>query len=273
MTEEQIQYLAVENIECRTQVRTRFDEESITGLARSLQETDRILQPLRVRRIDGGFVVLDGERRLRAARKAGFPKVPVIIEDKEMCEAEIVHRQLILDWQRVQLTPVERAKAIQRLMEDSSWSRAEVAKRLGVSSSLVTKVLAVLQLPESVQDQVRTGALGMSSAYAIACAEDAETKAQLIKEAVDGQLTREGVAKRTKKSKRRGKTPRRPLNDRKKRVVLVLGGHCSLTVSATKITIEEITARLSEFLTRLEAVQPKDMELADAAKLLSIKGK
>ena len=270
MIEEQIQYLPVDAIECRPQVREVFDEEFITGLARSLRETDRILQPLRVRRADGKYFMLDGEQRLRAAKKAGFAKVPVIIEDKEMCEAEVVHRQLIIDCQRVQLTPVERAKAFHRLMEDSGWSNAELAVRVGISPASVTKTVSILELPKSLQDQVARGALGMSSAYAIASAKDETTKAELVKEAAGGRLTRKRAVeqKRAKKNKRRNASNQRPVVKRKSCVELPISEYCSLAVSSQKTTLEMITAQLMEFLERLANVDPKSMELTEVAKLL-----
>ncbi len=271
MTEEQIQYLPLNRIECRPQVRQRFDEDSLLGLARSIQETDRVLQPIRVRRDNGAFVVVDGERRVRAARKLGLPSVPVIIEDRELCEAEVLHRQLVLDCQKEQLTAVERAKAIEALMQESGWTASQVAQHVGISPATVTKLLAVLELPDEAQEQIAAGTLGMSTAYAIARTGDADIRAALISDATNGHLTRSSVTERTRsrKSKRRRAARGRSL-DQGDRCVIPLCEDCSIVVGTPTVTLQTLSEILQDLLKRIGGLA-QDMQLAEAAQALAKK--
>lgn len=264
MTEEQIQYLPLDRIECRPQVRESFDEESILGLARSIQETDRVLQPIRVRRDNGAFVVVDGERRVRAARKLGLPSVPVIIEDKELCAAEVLHRQLVLDCQKEHLTAVERAKAIQDLMHESGWSATQVAQRIGISPANVTRLLSVLKLPAEAQEQVAAGTLGTSTAYAICRTSDPDTKEALLNDVANGHVTREHVAERSRSRRsKRGKTRRRS-KAHAACLVLPFGDGCSLNVVGQGVTVTLLTNWLTDLVNRIAAIEPRDMPLTDA---------
>lgn len=267
MIEEQIQYLALDRIECLPQVRERFDENSILGLARSIQESERVLQPIRVRRVEDTFVCLDGERRLRAARKLGLTRIPVIIEDKDLSPAEILQRQLVLDCQKEHLTAVERAKAIQALMRESGWSASQTAQRVGVSPATVTKLLAVLELPDATQDQVANGTLGMSTAYAIARTNDPDARTQLIDAASNGGLTRNTAVERSKrrKPKRSGSSSRANQEPRKDRVSLPLADGCTMTLIGKEIKVEMLVAWLRELIDRLALLETQNMAFRDAA--------
>lgn len=269
MTEEQIQYLPLEKIECRPQVRQHFDEDAILGLARSIQETDRLLQPIRVRRDGSSYVVLDGERRVRAAKKLGLATVAAIIEDKELCLSEVLHRQLVLDCQKVHLTVVERANAIRSLIQESGWSASQVAQRVGISPATVTKLLAVLELPNEAQEQVAVGTLGMSTAYAIARTTDPNEKSALIEDAANGRLTRNGVAERAKARKRKRRSSQSKHSRSNGRQVSIAIGHgCSLSVHNRSVTLVQLRQWIDAFLERLARFESKDTALLDAIRVL-----
>ncbi|MBX3395550.1 MAG: ParB/RepB/Spo0J family partition protein [Phycisphaerae bacterium] len=269
MDEEQIQYVSPDRLVCRSQPRVRFKEELILGLARSIHEAGRVLQPLRVQRINDTLVVLDGERRLRAARKLGLAHVPVIIEDKDLCETEILHRQLILDCQKEHWTPVERAKAIQQLIRESGWQASQVAEHVGISPATVTKLLSVLELPPETQEQVAAGALGMSTAYAIARSKDPDVRTQLVDAASRGKLTRDGVVTRVRKQNSKRRTVVRQSDARKQRVSLQLAADCTMTIVGPEIKVEMLVAWLKTLTDRLVALEAQDMALKDAAERLA----
>ena len=145
------------------QPRAHFDEEAIDGLAQSIREHG-ILQPLLVTEDgSGGFVILAGERRWRAARKAGLERVPVVIRERvtEQAELEIA---LIENLQRRDLTPLEEARAYEN---HHGLSQAEVADRVGFNRSTVANALRLLKLPPEIQEMVEDGRLSAGHARAL----------------------------------------------------------------------------------------------------------
>ena len=155
---EQIQYIAVDRITANPQVRKVFDLEALEGLAASLQEVGQ-LQPLRVRMVGDKFIIVDGERRYRAAKLAALETLAVIVEGKDLCESELLQRQLMANCQREDLSPIEKAKAITQLMEVTGWKVGEAAGKLGMSAGMATKLLGILKLPEPILLQVTAGNL------------------------------------------------------------------------------------------------------------------
>lgn len=160
MAERVVQEAAIGKLVCPPQVRTSsgLRDDEIAGLAQSIAEVG-IIQPLLVREDRDVLIVTDGERRLRAARKLGLTTVPVIVDQRGMSEADVMHRQLVLDAQRVRLNPIERGRAMNRLMTAMGWSGKQIADKLGLGTGTVSRALAVLVLPEEVQQQVAAGRL------------------------------------------------------------------------------------------------------------------
>jgi ParB family chromosome partitioning protein len=146
------------------QPRRFFDEERIAELADSIQHQG-ILQPLVVRKIDHGYELIVGERRLRAAQRAGLERVPVIVKDAT--DAESIAMALVENIQREDLTPIEEALAYRQLMEEFQLTQEEVANRVGKSRPVVTNLLRVLNLPEEIKDEVDRGNLSVGHARAL----------------------------------------------------------------------------------------------------------
>jgi ParB family chromosome partitioning protein len=197
MTREAIQYLALDRISILPQVRKHFDQESLHGLAVSLREVGQ-LQPIRVRREGDRLVVVDGERRFRAAKIAGFDSIAAILEERQLSPPEVTQRQLIADCHCKNLKPIDLASAIRDLMEGTGWTASEAAGHLGFSKATVTRLLSLLSLPEAVRDQVATGALAASTAYEISKVADAAKQVEMAREAANGKLTRDAVNGRAK---------------------------------------------------------------------------
>jgi len=270
MEDKAIQHVLIESIERPSQPRTTFNEESQVGLARSTSEVGQ-LAPVHLYRRGNTLRLLDGARRIDALIRRGEKTVAAIIDDRELSDAEVLHYQLVIDCQKEHLTAVERAKAVQALMQESGWTASQVAQRVGVSPATVTKLLAVLELPDEAQEQVAAGTLGMSTAYAIARTDDPETKAALLSDATNGHVTRERVADRTRsrKSKRRSAGHGRS-RARNGRIVIPLGEDCSIVVGTPTVTLQTLSEILQDLLRRIGGLG-QDMQLAEAAQALARK--
>jgi len=133
------------------QPRTRFDEAAIQELAASIR-TNGVLQPVIVRRSAGGFELVVGERRLRAARLAGLERIPAII--RGVNDRDMVEMALVENIQREDLNPIEEAKAYQTLSERAGLTHDQISERVGKQRVSVTNSLRLLTLPVEVQDMV-----------------------------------------------------------------------------------------------------------------------
>jgi ParB family chromosome partitioning protein len=130
------------------QPRTGFQEDTLQALARSMEEVG-VLQPVVVRRINGGYELVAGERRLRAARMAGLATIPAVIRESD--DAEALREALIENLHREDLGPLEMAEAFQELLEDLGATQEALADRLGMSRPHITNTIRLLQLPAEVQ--------------------------------------------------------------------------------------------------------------------------
>lgn len=256
-----IQSMAIDVVQCPPQARKDFKEEPLVGLTQSIAECG-ILQPLLVRREGGNFVCLDGERRLRAARRAGLTTVPVIVDDRELSPFEVTLRQLVVNTQREDLTPVERAKAIASLIKESGWTGAELSRRTGFSVATISRLTALLTLPPEIQQRVDAGEIPASTAYQIAIAGDGETQARLANEVAANGLTRDAVTAR-RRTKRTRQQPKRNRGGMP-RVVVPIGGGRSVTVAGPDLSLKSLIEWLEQTLTRLRALGTVDLNLADA---------
>ncbi|MFQ5902804.1 MAG: ParB/RepB/Spo0J family partition protein [Candidatus Binatia bacterium] len=146
------------------QPRRLFDEARMDELAASVREKG-ILQPLLVRRSGEGYELIAGERRLRAAVKAGLKGVPVVV--REASDNEVLQLALIENLQREDLNPMEEAGAYRRLQEELDWSQEEIANRVGKSRPAVANSMRLLLLPMEVQQEVARGRLPVGQARAL----------------------------------------------------------------------------------------------------------
>jgi len=148
----------------RFQPRRDFDDAKIVELAASIKEKG-IIQPLIVRELTDGYELIAGERRLRAAIRAGLNAVPVIIKD--VSDAESLEIALIENIQREDLNPIEEAMAYQRLISEFEITQEEMARKVGKDRSTVTNSLRLLSLPDSVKEDLAKGILSPGHARAL----------------------------------------------------------------------------------------------------------
>ena len=174
------------------QPREDFDEASLDRLAESMLARGQ-LQPIRVRWDEsrGAYIVVAGERRWRAAVKAGLATLSCVVHDKALEPAELLALQLVENALREDLKPVEQAKAYQRLMMLNGWSANQLAKELSIPQPTVAQVLALLKLPDDVQARVDTGLLPARTAYEVSQLGNAEEQRAVADQVVAEGLTRE----------------------------------------------------------------------------------
>lgn len=146
------------------QPRRAFDEAKIAELASSIRNQG-IIQPLVVRPRADGFELIAGERRWRAAIKAGLTRVPVVV--REASDHEALQLALVENLQREDLNPIEEANGYRRLQEEFHWSQEEMAEKVGKSRPAITNSLRLLALPDEVQQEIAAGNLPAGQARAL----------------------------------------------------------------------------------------------------------
>lgn len=146
------------------QPRKDFDEESIEELAQSIKENG-IIQPLIVRKSEGNYEIIAGERRWRAAQKVGLTKVPVILKD--VSDRQALELALVENLQREDLNPIEEATAYEQLIEDFGLTHEEISARIGKERSTITNQLRLLKLPDEIKEAIIAGEITAGHARAI----------------------------------------------------------------------------------------------------------
>lgn len=168
------------------QPRSRFDEEQLEDLANSIK-INGIVQPLLVRRDGEGYELVAGERRWRAAQKAGLEKVPVIV--REISDDKMLELALIENIQRQELNPIEEAHAYKGLIEKLGLTQEMVAQRVGKDRSVIANHIRLLRLPDDVQRLVEEDKLSMGHARALLGVEEAGVQAKVARSVVEGGLS------------------------------------------------------------------------------------
>jgi len=169
------------------QPRTHFDDEGLDQLADSIEESG-VIQPLVVREGADGYELIAGERRLRAAKRAGLGEVPVVV--REVSDAEAYALALVENIQREDLNPVEEARAYERLEEELGLTQSELAEHLGKSRSAIANATRLLELPEAVQRMLVDGDLTAGHARALVALSDGEATR------IASQVVEEGLSVR-----------------------------------------------------------------------------
>ena len=169
------------------QPRTNFDEERLEQLAQSIR-ANGIIQPLLVRRTTGDrYQLVAGERRWRAAQRAGLHRVPCVV--KEIPEDKMLELALIENIQRQELNAIEEAHAYKRLIESLGLTQEMVAQRVGRDRTFITNYLRLLRLPEDIQHLVEAERLSMGHARALLGVDEPEIQRKLAKEVIEKGLS------------------------------------------------------------------------------------
>ena len=163
----------------RLQPRWRFDDDKLAELADSMRQNG-VLQPLLVRTVAGGFELVAGERRLRAARLAGLQSVPVLVRD-DIDDREALKLAILENVQRQDLNPIEEARGYRRLIDEFEMGQQDLAERLGKSRSAIANTLRLLQLPEELRRKIEAGELSAGHARALLGASTLEEQMEIAR--------------------------------------------------------------------------------------------
>jgi len=169
------------------QPRVHFDEESLAELAASIEQIG-VLQPVLARDVgDGSYQLIAGERRWRAARRAGLMTIPAIVRRTD--DLNSIEQALVENLHRQDLTPLEEAAAFQQLIEDFGLTHEQVSARVGKSRSTITNTLRLMSLPPSIQHLLADGRLSAGHARALLGSPDRAFQEHLAKRAVTEGLS------------------------------------------------------------------------------------
>jgi ParB family chromosome partitioning protein len=178
------------------QPRTEWNDEQIKDLAESIK-SNGLIQPIIVRPFEGGYQLIAGERRLRAAKFAELEVIPAII--KKADDRQMLEWALIENIHRTDLNPVERAKAYKNYIESFSLSQSEAAEKLGENRTVVSNYLRILELPSEIREMLVDGRLTTGHAKAILSLPTDQLRAQLANRAMAKRLSVREVERLVKK--------------------------------------------------------------------------
>jgi ParB family transcriptional regulator, chromosome partitioning protein len=168
------------------QPRTRFREESLDELARSIQASG-IIQPLVLRKLGARYQLIAGERRWRAAQRAGLHRVPAVL--REIPEEQVLELTLVENLQREDLNPVEEARAFDRLLNEFHMIQEEVARRTGKDRATIANAVRVLRLEKPILDMMEEGKVTAGHARALLGVADTELRGKLAYKISRGGMT------------------------------------------------------------------------------------
>lgn len=169
------------------QPRIDFEPEALQELAQSIREKG-LVQPVTVRRWEGGYQLISGERRLRACKLAGITHIPAYIRQVDSAE-EMIELALIENIQRATLNPVEIAQSYRQLVEDYQHTPEEIARRVGKDRSTVVNFIRLLKLPKRILESVQRGELSMGHARALLSLPDEQAQLRIWQRIVRENLS------------------------------------------------------------------------------------
>ena len=168
------------------QPRKTFDEEKILALSESIKQYG-IIQPLVLNKVDDNYIIVAGERRWRAAKKAGISEVPAVIMN--LSDKEILEISLIENIQRQDLNPIEEAVAYKKLMDEFSLTQEELSTRIGKSRTAITNTLRLMNLDYRVQEYIIDGVLSEGHGRALLAIEDPKLQSEIAQKVIDEKLS------------------------------------------------------------------------------------
>ena len=195
------------------QPRKHFDKEALQQLADSISEHG-VIQPLIVRSMpNGGYQIIAGERRWRAAKMAGLSEIPVVIRD-DLTEEQAMQIAMIENLQRENLNPIEEALGYKELLDKTGITQDRLAKALGKARSSITNSLGLLTMPNAVQELLRNGSLSVGHCKALRKIKDEAVMIELAHKTAEGELSVrqvEAIARREEKTAEESKKVKKKL--------------------------------------------------------------
>ena len=229
------------------QPRSHFDEAALDELAESMR-AHGVLEPIVVRtRKAGGYEIIAGERRWRAAQRAGLLEVPIHV--REMDDRAAFEAALVENLQREDLNPVETARALHRLVEEHGHTQEAVAQRVGKDRSTVANAIRLLKLPEAVLGMVEAGELSEGHGRALLRSKDAEEQLRLARKAVGGHLSVRALERLARKADTESSEPKGKsanVRDLERRLSRALGSPVTVNDQGGKGSLEIRYSSLDE---------------------------
>jgi ParB/RepB/Spo0J family partition protein len=255
--------LPLESLVLDGNLREHIDPEKLRELAETLRHGQA--EPITVRRNPDGktFRVINGGRRVRAARLIGLTHLDAIIDEEERPAGEVIERQLVITLQTENFRPGEVAKALAEWQKASGMTQAEMAARLGKSEGFVSKKLMLLLLPPALLAKVDSCEMPESSGYLIAKEADTARKKDLEAMAANG-ASRDAIAGAAKRQRHQ------PGNGNAKsagKVRCSLGGDRAVTVSASDLTMDTFIGILEDVLGRARKARTQGLEVGTLARM------
>jgi len=208
LKEERLTELDIDSLKPNpSQPRMTFDPESLEELAQSLRETG-LLQPIIAVPEADHYKIIVGERRWRAAQKAGFKRIPAVI--RNLSSEQQLEASLIENLQREDLNPIEIARAYQRLMEELKYTQQKIAEKIGKDRASVANYIRLLKLPKEIQDMLRQGRLSMGHARTLIALDDREDQISTARKTVEKNLSVREVENLVQKIKAGTREKHRP---------------------------------------------------------------
>lgn len=245
--------LNIADIVVRPQVRTTFGQAEIQALADSIKAIG-IQQPLLCASIDEGHLLVDGERRLRALNLLGETEVSVLLIAEPGDTARCLGRQLAANMAREDLNPMDRARGLSALIDQTGVTGKDAARLVGISSPSVSKSLRLLDLPTHLQDLVASGEIGADIGYRLATLPP-EERDKLADEVLGNRLSRDAVARK------RGRFRRAEETRRGTRVTATLAAGKTVTFVGSDLTLDTVTDWLEQLLTRARKAKQQGITL------------
>jgi len=218
------------------QPRRIFDQEKIDELAQSIREHG-VFQPIIVKKVSEGYLIVSGERRYRASKIVGLKTIPAIVRQYE--EMKIAEIALAENLQREDLSPIEEAEAYRIVMGNMNLTQTQLAEKVGKSRSHVTNMLGLLHLPKQVQDLILMNKINMGHARALSKLKEEEQVLKIANKIISQGLSVRQVENMTKKELKKNKIVRKNNKDftkQESRLVKYFNDH-KVTVNEKKITI------------------------------------
>jgi len=218
------------------QPRQDFDQNAMDELAHSLKETG-MLQPIVVVPEDNHYKIVVGERRWRAAQKAGLQKIPAVV--RQLSEKQQIEASLVENLQRKDLNPIEIASAYQKLIQELRYSQEDVAKKVGMDRASIANYIRLLKLPQEIQRKVAEGKLSMGHARALITLENPDQQIFLSRLIIEKNLSVRDVEKmmtekRSAVSSRKGRELDPDLQALQEDFIKILGTKVSISGNSEK---------------------------------------
>jgi ParB family chromosome partitioning protein len=190
------------------QPRKQFSEEEIQSLKTSIQH-EGLLQPILVAKEGERYVLIAGERRLRAVTKLGWEKIPAVVIDS-VSEVDLLRKSLVENIQRANLNPIEQANAYKKLIEEYGYSLEKLARELGKDFSTISNTIRLLNLPEDIQEEIKDGNITPGHARALLMLKSEKEMREMVAEIKTKNLSVRKTEARVKELKAKKAEPPDP---------------------------------------------------------------